>query len=87
MGQLYRLLTDSDVERNIYDIEDYQKHIYLGEGQYYYILCDEEPYLVVGVDKIEYFSDAVLFYEYLVIGHYQDGIFIIQMDNLEITTV
>ena len=68
------------------DCKDFEniKSICLGSGRLYYVLCDDMPYLSVEVDIFSVFSSAVIFYGYLVIGNYYDGVYIIDLNDLSV---
>ena len=64
-------------------LQDFQsvKNIELGVGRKYCVLYNEEPYLSVNVDFFSVFTDAVVFGDYLFVGNYTDGMYIVCLKN------
>ncbi|WP_297957932.1 hypothetical protein [uncultured Ruminococcus sp.] len=60
------------------------KSIVLGSGRFYYIYRDDKPYVKIEVRLFDFFSDTVFFHNYFVIGNYYEGIYAINMLDLEV---
>ena len=60
------------------------KSIKFGSGRFYYIYRDDQPYVRIEVRLFEFFSDAVFFHDYFVIGNNYEGIYVIHMRDLNV---
>lgn len=63
------------------------KNIELGVGRVYYVLSDEEPYLYVNVKYFSLFACAVVFGDYLFVGNYTDGIYIVCLKDFVVQEI
>ena len=75
-----------DLQESEFDINDFEHEIKLGDFWYYYILCDNKPYLKVGVDLKMPFDDAVIYNNHLLIGD-SDKVYFVGLTDLEITEI
>lgn len=71
------------LDNNEFVVEDFEHIINLGNGKFYYVLCENKPYLKVEVDLKKLFDDAIIFNDYLMIGTY-DKVFFVDLANLSI---
>ena len=60
------------------------KRIVLGSGRSYYVYRNDKPYLMIEVRLFDYFSDAVFFHDYFVIGNFYEGVYIINLLDLKV---
>ena len=75
-----------DLQESEFDINDFEHEIKLGDFWYYYILCDNKPYLKVGVDLKMPFDDAVIYNNHLLIGA-SDKVYFVGLTDLEISEI
>ncbi|MCR4651563.1 MAG: hypothetical protein K5662_07375 [Lachnospiraceae bacterium] len=72
-----------------YDFENV-KRISLGSGKLYYVYCDDMPYVSVEVnmpDCGESFTDSLIIGDYLLIGNYLDGVYIINLVDFQVKII
>lgn len=62
------------------------KCLEFGAGCNYYVLNNEKPYLRLIIDSSS-FNDAVVFYEYLYIGNYTNGIYVVNLKDYSIRKI
>jgi hypothetical protein len=74
----------ANLEEYEFETDDFENEIKLGDFRYYYVLCDNKPYLKVEVDLKEAFDDAVIYNNHLLIGS-SDKVYFINLSNLQIT--
>ncbi|RKM56244.1 hypothetical protein D6853_05475 [Butyrivibrio sp. X503] len=53
--------------------------VVLGSGKIYYVYDDEDPVVSVEININSFFSDAIIFNDYMVIGNYCEGIYLISL--------
>lgn len=75
-------------ERVKYHIDDSEecevdnlKNIILGNGKTYYIYRDNDPVAIVNINKYDFFTDAIIFNDYAIIGNYYEGIYAISLSD------
>ena len=73
-----------DLEECEFKTDDFEHEIRLGDFRYYYVLCDNKPYLKVEVELIKLFDDAVIYNNRLMIGTF-DKVYFINLSDLQIT--
>ncbi len=71
------------LENNEFGEEDFEHIINLGSDKFYYVLCENKPYLKVEVDLKRLFDDAIIFNDYLMVGTF-DKVFFIDLANLSV---
>ena len=59
----------------------------MGHGKRLYVYKDDEAFLVVELNILQCFFDAILFKEYLVIGNYYEGIWFINQNDLKVENI
>ena len=57
------------------------RNIRLGSGKSFFVYKDNEPVLSVEINTPICFYDAIIYYDYLVIGNYHEGIYCINLNN------
>lgn len=66
------------------------KRIFIGGGKSFYVYKDDEPYLAVEVNMLNYsehFTDSTILGDYLLIGNYYEGVFVINLINYEVNNI
>ena len=71
-----------DLQESYFKTDDFEHEIRLGDLEHYYILCDNKPYLKVGVDLKMPFDDAVIYNNHLLIGD-SDKVYFVDLTDLE----
>ena len=67
-------------EESDFEGREFVHEIKLGDGRFYYVLEENRPYLKVEVDTKQLFDDAVVFNKHLLIGLFDEIIFINLLD-------
>lgn len=75
-----------DLQENYFEKDDFEHEIKLGDFGYYYVLCDNKPYLKVEVDLKKPFDDAVIYKNYLLIG-VSEKVYFISLTDFEVTEI
>jgi len=75
-----------NLENSIFEADDFEHEIKLGSGRYYYVLCDERPYLKVEVDLKKLFDNAIIYNDFLLVGTF-DTVYFINLLDLRITQI
>ncbi len=75
-----------DLEKSIFEKEDFGHEIHLGFDRCYYVLCDNQPYLKVEVNLKNLFDDAVVYNNFLLVGTF-DKVYFINLVDLRITQI
>lgn len=68
-------------------VEDNLKNIVLGNGKTYYIYRDNDPIAIVEINKFDYFTDAIIFNDYAIIGNYYEGIYAICLSDYSVRSI
>lgn len=65
------------------------KKIVLGSGKLFYVYRDDAPYVSAEVNLInsEFFTDSIIIGDYLLIGNYYDGVYVIDLLDLTFKTI
>ena len=74
-----------DMENQVFEKEDFQYEVNLGDGQFYNILADGRPYLQVETDPKRLFETSVIYSHYLLVGTY-DKVYFIDLWDLRVNT-
>ena len=53
------------------------RNIRLGSGKSFFVYKDNEPVLSVEINTPVCFYDAIIYHDYLVIGNYHEGIYLL----------
>lgn len=75
-----------DLQESYFETDDFEHEIKLGDFGYYYILCDNKPYLKVEVELKKLFDDAVIYNNHLLIGS-SDKIYFVGLTDFQITEI
>ena len=78
----------------LYQIEESEKKAFkcdniitLGNGKHYNVYKNGDPYLSVEINNLLCFSDAIIFADYLVIGNYYEGIYLVDLKDHKIENI
>ena len=71
-----------------YEFEDV-KRIGIGTGKIFYVYKDDTPFLSVEVNILigDYFIDSIIFGDYLYIGNYYEGVYVINLKDFTFNRV
>ncbi len=75
-----------NLENSIFESDDFEHEIKLGDDRYYYVLCDEHPYLKVEVGFKKLFDNAIIYNNFLLVGTF-DIVYSINLLDLRITQI
>lgn len=74
-------------DNEVFDEYSNVNKIKLGSGHMVYVSCNDNPYLSVEIDGFSFFNDAVIFSDYLILGNYTNGVYIINLKKIEVQRV
>ena len=63
------------------------KKIVLGTGKTYYVYNDEDPIALVEINSYGFFTDAIVFGDYVIIGNYYEGIYVISLSDYSVRNI
>ena len=63
------------------------KKIVLGTGKTYYVYNDEDPIALVETNSYGCFTDAIVFGDYVIIGNYYEGIYVISLSDYSVRNI
>lgn len=76
---------------HIDDSEEYVidniKKIELGNGKTYIIYSGKEPVVAVEINRYDFFTDAIIFNDYAIIGNYYEGIYVISLSDYSVRNI
>lgn len=76
----------NEAEKCFDDLENI-KTIELGTGQNFYVLNNGKPYICLKVEAFNAFTDAVIFNDYLYIGNYYNGLYIVNLKDFTVRNI
>ena len=75
-----------ELQESEFEADDFEYTIKLGDFGYYYVLCDNKPYLKVEMELKKLFDDAVIYNNHLLIGA-SEKVYFVSMPDLKITEI
>lgn len=80
----YTILNEAE---KCYDDFENTKTIVFGTGQYFYVYNNGKPYIHLEVEAFNSFTDAVIFNDYLYIGNYYNGLYIVNLKDFTVRNI
>ena len=69
-----------NLKENVFETYEFEHEIKIGEFEFYYVFCDNKPYLKVEADTKKSFDDAIIYNSHLLIGSFDKVYFINLLD-------